>query len=229
VSEVESLAGLAGSRSQGYWLLSRLFLEPPDAGLLGDLQAAAATDSDVPALQADLVFLGEAVVEALRDPQAAAVEFTRRLTAVPRNSGEALPFASHVREGRTPGEATEQLQRRMGEWGYGAGLVAAVPVDQLGAVLRLMAILCHDERVAWLRGDGALAGECLLRQRELLTEHLVAWAPEYCQALAARAEHPYVQAIARLVASALPADAAVLESLCGQASADARQDCAAVH
>jgi TorA maturation chaperone TorD len=83
----------------------------------------------------------------------------------------------------------------------------------LGVELRLMALLCNDEREAWPNDASAAAGS-VMRQRELLSAHLANWAPDYCRQLAARAEHAYVQAIARLTASTLEADLAALDALC---------------
>lgn len=220
--DVEQFAAQAGFRCQGYWLLSRLFLEPPTPALLGDLQAALSEAAGDPsAAPADLASWRAAVAEALSDPQAAAVEFTRRLVLVSRESGESLPFESHHLERSSPGEATEQLLRRLAAWGYGAVLVDSAPPDHLGAELRLMALLCHDERGGWERNAPDAARQSLVRQRELLSAHLLRWAPDYCAALAARAEHSYLKAIAGLTASTLTADATALAEICEEAGAAA--------
>ena len=229
MSEVEQFAGQAGSRCQGYWLLSRLFLEPPTPALLADMQSAlASAEGESAALQADLAFTREAVAAASADLEGAAVEYTRRLVTVAKDSGEALPFEAHFLEGRSPGEATERLVRRMGAWGYRSELVESTPPDHLGAELRLMALLCNDEREAWL-GDQAFAVVILAQQRELLSAHLAKWAPEYCRALAGRAEHSYVQAIARITASSLEADVAAFEEICAAANAVAPEGRAALY
>lgn len=228
MSEVEQLAGQAGFRCHGYWLLSRLFLEPPTPALLADMQSAlASAEGESAALRADLAFTREAVAAASADPESAAVEYTRRLVAVAKDSGEALPFEAHFLEGRCPGEATDRLVRRMSAWGYRADLAESTPPDHLGAELRLMALLCNDEREAWL-GDRAFAVAILAQQRELLSAHLTLWVPEYCRGLAARAEHSYVQAIARLTASSLEADFAAFEEICVAANAAAPEGRAAL-
>lgn len=203
----------AGRRSQGYWLLSRLFLELPTPARLAELQdALAGVESDSKAFRADLAFLRDAVREAMAVPaaMAAAVEYTRRFVAVSRGSQQPLPFESHVREGCLPGAATENVRALAAEWGYGDVAPESGSPDHLGAELRLMALLCHDERTGWLTGDRARAIESLRRQGRFLDDHLAPWAPDYCTALAARAENNYVQAIARITASALRADIAAL-------------------
>lgn len=210
---MEQFAAGAGFRCQGYWLLSRLFLEPPNPALLADLREVQAAAEQSPALQTDIAFLQAAVEAAWADPEPAAVEYTRCLVTLSRGSGEKLPFESHWREGSSPGEATAKLLARMAEWGYGPVLALSAPPDHLGAELRLMALLCNEEREAWQRGDQGSAAQSLGRQHELLGTHLAGWAPGYCLDLAGRAENPYVQAIARLTASVLGDDLALLEEM----------------
>lgn len=221
MNEVAQLAEQAAFRCQGYWLLSRLFLEAPTPALLGDLHAAlASAEGGSPAQEADLAFLRRAVTAAAADPETAAVEFTRRFVAVPKDCGEPLPFESHVLDGQLPGPATEELVRRMAAWGYRSSLVEAAPPDHIGAELRLMSLLCHEEREAWLRGEPDSARQSLARENELLSQHLLRWIPDYCSTLASRSEHAYVQAIARLTVSTLAAEAAELATQAGERPAE---------
>lgn len=92
-------------------------------------------------------------------------------------------------------------------------------IDHLGAELRLMALLCHDECQAWKDGalDGAVAS--LRRQDTLLYTHLLQWAPDFCQGLAERAGHAYLQAMAGLTRQALIEDAEALAELSGEVDA----------
>ena len=216
----------AGQRSQGYWLLSKLFLEPPTPLRLVELQEAlAGAGGAAEPVQADLDFLRNVVSEVLSDSTAtaAAVEYTRRFVAVPRDSHEPLPFESHVREGCLPGEATERVRALAREWGFGEVAPESGSPDHLGAELRLMALLCLDERMAWATGDRASAIESLRRQSRFLADHLLQWAPDYCAALAARAENSYVQAIARIAASTLRADIEALDEMTRQVDHPAEQ------
>lgn len=206
----------AGRRSQGYWLLSRLFLELPTPARLAELHdALAGIENDSGLLRDDVAFLRDAVREAMTvpDAMAAAVEYTRRFVTVSKDSREPLPFESHVREGCLPGEATGNVRALAAEWGYGDVAPESGSPDHLGAELRLMALLCHDERTAWLTGDHALAIESLRRQNRFLEDHLAPWAPDYCTALATRSGNSYVQAIARITASTLRADVTALDEI----------------
>jgi TorA maturation chaperone TorD len=212
----------AGRRSQGYWLLSRLFLELPTPARLTELQdALACVENDSGLFRTDVAFLHDAVREAMTVPgaMAAAVEYTRRFVAASQGSQEPLPFESHIREGCLPGEATGNVRALAAEWGYGEVAPESGSPDHLGAELRLMALLCHDERTAWLTGDLALAIESLRRQSRFLNDHLAPWVPDYCAALATRAGNSYVQAIARITASTLRADVAALDEISRQVDA----------
>ena len=144
ISQATQFADQAERRSQGYWLLAKLFLEVPTAERL----------------------------QALRDPEATAVDFTRCLVNVNKESGEALPFEAHVRERRLPGEATEAMQLLSAECGYADVAPEAASPDHLGAELRLMALLCHDECQAWQTGALDAAVASLRRQNRLLGKHL---------------------------------------------------------
>lgn len=217
MSDVDELAAQAGARCQGYWLLSRLFLEPPAAAFLNEVQASlAAARSDSPALQADIAFLRAAVSDALQDSEAAAVAFTRYLVVVPKGSGETLPFESQFVRGRARESLNEDLHQKIAAWGYGAALALAAPPDHLGAELRLMAWLCNDEREAWQRGDPAAAMESLCRQMDLLSGHIVQWIPDYCRELCERAANTYLQGIARIATTTLGAEVELLNRVCSQ-------------
>jgi len=213
----------AGRRSEGYWLLSRLFLELPTPAGLAELRAALAnvkSDSDL--VRDDLLFLRNAVDDAMAVPAgavAAAVEYTRRFVAMPKGSQEPLPYESHVREGCLPGAATENIRALAAQWGYADVVPESGSPDHLGAELRLMALLCHDERTGWHTGDRTLAIESLRRQNRFLDDHLAQWAPAYCAALAARAENSYVEAVARITANLVRADVAALAEIFVQVDA----------
>ena len=212
----------AGRRSEGYWLLSRLFLELPTPAGLAELRAAlASVESDSDPLRTDIAFLRSAIDEAIAVPgaMAAAVEYTRCFVAMPQGSQEPLPYESHVREGRLPGEATANVYALAAQWGYADVAPESGSPDHLGAELRLMALLCHDERTGWHTGDRTLAIESLRRQNRFLDDHLARWAPDYCAAVAARAENTYVQAIARITANLVRADVAALAEIFQQVDA----------
>ena len=214
VSAVETLAQQAGRRSQGYWLLSCLFLDPPDATSLTELRDSLRESRAAGADGIDLAFLLEMVDGALATPDEAAVAFTRDLCLGDTARDGVLPFESHVREGKLPGDATEQVLAMMAEAGYEEVAPQAASPDHLGAELRFMALLCHAEHEAWLAGDDGNAIASLRMQKRFLQSHLALWVPGYCTALAGRTKNGYVRAIAQLTANRVSDDVEVLDEIC---------------
>ena len=107
----------------------------------------------------------------------------------------------------------------MAECGYSDIAPEAASPDHLGAELRLMALLCHDECQAWKTGALEAAVASLRRQNRLLGKHLEQWAPEFCRNLAQRSGNAYVQAMARLAAQALSEDVQALAERSGEVDA----------
>jgi TorA maturation chaperone TorD len=210
MTHISAMTEQAGRRSLGYWLLSRMFLEVPSADGLEDMRrmlGCHTTGDEVTELSCQ-------IDEALANPTEAAVAFTRHLVLADRKSGEPLPYEAHVLEGELPGESTSQVRQAMLAAGYGEVATEASSPDHLGAELRFMALLCHEEYVAWLDGNAGLAGITLQVQRRFLTEHLVRWAPGYCAALAERTGNGYLRAVAKLTAVTVNDDLTLLEDLC---------------
>jgi len=220
ISQATHFADQAERRSHGYWLLAKLFLELPTPDRLQALHTVLAplTEAQGP-LQQAISELFAALGQALRAPEATAVDFTRCLIVVDKESGEALPFEAHVRERRLPGDATEAMQLLSAECGYADVALEAASPDHLGAELRLMALLCHDECQAWKSGALDAAVASLRRQNRLLGNHLEQWAPDFCRRLAERSGNAYVQAMARLTRQALLEDVQVLAELSGEVDA----------
>jgi TorA maturation chaperone TorD len=209
MTDHSEFGALAQERSQGYWLLARLFLQVPDTAHLLALQTQlAAADAAI------LNDLRHEVEAALAVPDAAAVEFTRLLVIVSKASGEALPYESFAREGTVPGVATEQVLVCMADAGFAEVAPDAPSPDHIGAELKFMALLCYEENQAWDSGDLEGALQWLTRQRQFMANHLADWAVAYCVALETRAQHGYMKAVAALAASSLIADSGALEDVC---------------
>jgi len=213
MSGVAEGADEAAQRSQGYWLLSRLFLEVPTPAGLAELRDLLRNSA------ADAALLNAGVEDALADPDAAAVAFTRYLCIGDRGHSEPLPFESHVREGSLPGENTLHVAALMAGAGYEDVAPGAVSPDHLGAELRFMAFLCHAEHRARQDRDGAEVHAKLQLQQSFLHSHLGQWAPAYCSGLAGRAVNAYVRAIAAVTASTISGEIALIDELCRRAAA----------
>jgi TorA maturation chaperone TorD len=212
---------LAAQRAQRYWLLSRLFLEMPQDTFLMELDQALGLKCEVQP-EGDLRDLLDAVQHCLAtdeaEPQAAAIAFTRHLCL--GKKGELLPFEAYVREGKLPGDATEQVMVLMREAGFEDVAPEAASPDHLGAELRFMAFLCLAERDAWLSQESAQAARHLQAQRQLLREHLLQWIPNFCADLAQRASQAYVVAIARLTHASVVQDERALQAICSGLEAE---------
>lgn len=201
----------ANRRSLGYWILSGMFLEVPTAARVEELRRMLDGESAESGDVAELCRQLDAARFNLND---AAVAFTRHLVIGDKKHNEPLPYEAHIREGQLPGECTGQVREMMFEAGYGEIAADASSPDHLGAELRFMALLCRDENLAWAAESSAAVGRNLRLQHRFLSDHLARWAPAYCEALAERTTNGYLRAIARVTASSINDDLAILEDIC---------------
>jgi TorA maturation chaperone TorD len=216
-----ALADLAQRRSQTYWLLSRLVLEPPTGSLLQELGialAAAPVTSDVP-LGPETLALRDAVQQALRDLDAEPtlpVSHTRLLGGLAKTYGAPPPYESVLREDKLPGEATIAVTAAYLEAGFVPPVPEAGPADHLGAELRFLALLCHREHEAWAADERADAGAWIERERAFLDDHVLQWVPQHCEQVLALAATPYHRAMFTLIARACLIDRDDVEELAAQ-------------
>jgi TorA maturation chaperone TorD len=95
-----------------------------------------------------------------------------------------------------------------------AGLVPtdqAAPPDHLGVELRFLALLCHEEAVAWQRGADAEAAQLRQQQRDFLDRHLLRWAPAYFDLVQANTKHPFYLCLTSLARRVIAEDDMVIE------------------
>ncbi|MBI4184122.1 MAG: molecular chaperone TorD family protein [Proteobacteria bacterium] len=209
--EPASLAALARSRSQNYWLLARLFATPPDEALVIELRGAmrAGAPAGREPLSGDLAALRLALGGG--DPAGLAarlaVEYTRLFRGLKEGHGPAPPYESVHRESRLMGETTLAVMRAYNEAGFGTIDSALGPQDHIGAELRFMSMLCFDEGSAWDTGTSREAVVILGRERRFLDEHLLRWVPDYCRVLAKESREPAYAAIASLAGQEVSLDA----------------------
>ncbi len=195
---------IAAARSRTYWLLSRLLLEQPDRELLRELVGAADSDEDREQ-ENEVKVLREAAQAALASQSALTdlqVEYTRLLGSASKLGGAPEPYESVAREGRLFGASAEAVAARYADAGHQDLILDTGPPDHLGTELRFLALLCYREMQAWEDGDPDEAKELLDRQRAFLMQHVLAWAPAFCESLDAHAGHPFYAAVARLTAGA---------------------------
>ncbi len=87
------------------------------------------------------------------------------------------------------------------------------PPDHLGAELRFLALLCHEQCTAMSAGDAALALNWLERQRAFLDDHVLLWLPQHCGRIATFAATLYHRAMCELIANACRLDREDIEVL----------------
>jgi TorA maturation chaperone TorD/ferredoxin len=108
-------------------------------------------------------------------------EFTRLFLGPGRPV--AHPYESVYREGRTMGETTLDVRRRLVEEGMVPNS-QRLP-DHVGIELAFMAHLAAREALAWDAGEDDVAWRLLQQQETFLSEHLGAWLPQFCHRILA--------------------------------------------
>ena len=205
---LDELAAIAEDRSRIYWLLSQLFLNPPDEGLLAGLRSVAEARQPAPGdgLTATLVQLCEGLHEAAETDDLR-IECLRLFGGVREGYGPPPPFESLYREGRLFGESTESVIDHYRKNGYSLAYEETGPEDHLGIELKFLALLCYRERTAWNSGDTAGGRSCLAAERAFIEEHLQSWVPAYCEGLEKEASAAFYRAVAKLTAESIAFDA----------------------
>lgn len=133
-------------------------------------------------------------------------EFTRLFLGPGRPVAHA--YESVYREGRTMGETTLDVRRRLAEEGL-APEGQTLP-DHVGIELAFMAHLAAREALAWADDDEGAARGYLVQQESFLHDHLTAWLPQFCgRVLAGRPHAHYAELIDR-VESFVTADVELL-------------------
>lgn len=207
-----ALATLAEDRSRGYWLLSSLWLTRPDPGFIDSLRArldvaAKSVEDASPSFSA----LASATRLAEADPLA--VEYTRLFGGLARDYGPPPPFESVHRGSQPMGDVTLGVLRAYRQAGFGEIRPEAGPQDHIGVELEFLSLLCHDEAEAWKAGDTATALSRVKIERDFLDQHLLCWAPKYCEHVARESRAPFYAALARLTAEVLTESRALLAEI----------------
>jgi putative dimethyl sulfoxide reductase chaperone len=206
-------AEAAAARSAVYWLFADLFLTCPDeasvARLRGSIAPAAEPGSTNPMIE-ELATLRDALPANSAGISALAVEYTRLFGALSKSYGPPPPYETVHRGSSLSTDATAAV----GEFYAAAGLVPtdqAAPPDHLGVELRFLALLCHEEAVAWQRGADAEAAQLRQQQRDFLDRHLLRWAPAYFDLVQANTKHPFYLCLTSLARRVIAEDDMVIE------------------
>jgi TorA maturation chaperone TorD len=204
---MDELGILAEERSRIYWLLSRFFLAPPDAGFLAELDVEPNTVSagEPDAIDTALTQLQRSLRTV--SPQELQAEHLRLFGGIREGYGPPPPYESLHREGRLQGMSTESVVAYYRRNGLSLAGEMAGPEDHLGIELKFLALLCHEESRRWRDGNVAGGHAALTAEQGFLADHLQAWAPAYCQHVQASTPSPFYRAVADLTAASIEQDA----------------------
>ena len=217
----------ADSRSRSYGFLAWLFLETPDTAFIERM-----LDADIASYVASLATGGSshpfitAGLEEMRGWLAAhshqspeqlrtllAVQETWLFKGMAPGYGPPPPYETVYRRPGAGADAETMLNLRR-YYREAAAELSPDPrerLDHLGMELDFMRFLCEEESRLWGSGDAGEAARYRRIQRRFLVEHLVAWAPEYCQRILAERCESFFHGVVKVLSGFLAEDTALLE------------------
>lgn len=77
-------------------------------------------------------------------------------------------------------EARDQVVETYRAEGFRRSNGVNLPEDHIGFELEFMACLCRKEAAALAAADAAAAGAAFIAQQAFLSDHLLAWVPQFC-------------------------------------------------
>ena len=83
-------------------------------------------------------------------------------------------------------------------------------IDYLGLELDLMRLLCEEERRCWELGETVAVGDFRILQQRFLREHLLCWAPNFCETMLSHATNGFYQGVSQLLLGFLESEAMIL-------------------
>lgn len=191
---------LAADRAQSWWLLSRLFLERPESGLLQDLLADLAEVPDGSGLDSEVQALRQCLEgEELQTLQQRLLpEYTRLFRGIKEGFGPPPPFESLYRGEGLMSHATQSARDQYLEAGFGEIAPEAGPQDHLGVELRFLSLLCYREAEGWEAGDPDQALTRRDAQMCFLEQHLMGWLPDFARRIGVESQEPFYRAVVDL-------------------------------
>ena len=217
----------AQSRAAIYGFLAWLFLEQPDADFvtrlledevqdsINSLSSKIALDSRMlDGLKLMRLSLMNGEFRTMEDLcRALAIEHTRLMRGIGSSYGPPPPYESLYRSSETGDDHSCLLQ--LTEFYHTAQV--AVPaedaerVDYLGLELDLMRLLCEEECHSLEQGNRMEADHYSVLQQHFLVEHLLAWAPRFCESFMAHTPKGFYHGVALLLLGFLEAEAAIVD------------------
>ncbi len=206
--EMEDLDIEAMARGAVYGLLSRMFLMPPDTGLVNSLK-----DEFIPSLRELNVMtkpdtmtgglerlrlllsdLSEGDDEKLL--MTLASDFTLLIRGIRPKDSPPPPYEGLYRGELLFGEATKKVMDEYGAFEVGPlGQYEGEPPDHIGLELAFMQFLCTQEAEGWKKGDEDRVQNAVTAQERFLSEHLGSWIGSLHEKVSARDETGFYSAV----------------------------------
>lgn len=218
MSDADAGSAPALARAEGYWFLADLVARPPTAESLARLGAelpVASNEDHAEVKVADLMrqLRGAATGS---PPEAVAgrlgPEHARLFGGLHPDYGPPPPFESVYRGGQFMGDVTLAVVQAFADAGMGPLDESLGPCDHLASELKFMAALCVRESEAWGADGDAAAEPWLLRQRDFLRQHLLAWLPDWEAAIRSATDEAYFLHLAALACAAVRSDKALIDA-----------------
>lgn len=200
----------AEKRAQAYWFLASLIATPLSGDVLQRLVGAAGEppgdEGDKGGVAAELISALAGEGHSARLAERLAVEHARLFLGLREGHGLPPPYESWWREGCLIGVSTRGVAAAYVDTGFEDPSWCG-PCDHLASELRFLASLCHAEAEAHSSGQAAEARWASDRQAEFLTQHLLAWVPDYCARVIEEAREPFYRGLAQAISGLLTAGA----------------------
>ena len=121
-----------------------------------------------------------------------------------------LPYESWWVDGKLMGESLLKVKRDYRKEGIVKARDYAEPEDHIAFELKFMHYLCEEELAAV---NGERLKECLNTQKDFLTDHILIWVPDFCDALYKCELSEFYKCIAKLTKGFFLFEAAVIDEL----------------
>lgn len=199
--------------AQAAWLLATLLRHPPTVEQLHSIRAAG-SDGGIEGFSRSIEREDDLESSTLR----LRIEHLRLFGGLREGYGPKPPYESLWREGQMLADCTVALSELFYRAGY-SRQASGVPADHLCEEFYFKAALLNGE--ADMRSKGDLSGaEALARiRRQLDTEHLLQWVPQYAKELALQTPEPFFKALAEALLVGVGSDTLGHNQVAGEANA----------
>jgi len=214
---MENHQNLAAYRSSLYGLLSSVYLQIPDTGILGLPWNAAAKLLEFP--QVGTTRFREGSEEALKEIENGlklvhpylskkvhafekdflnlSKDWTHLFRGVDKR-GPLPPYESLYRTGKLQEKPAQDIHRLFSKMGVHVPEEWHQPLDYIGVELDFMRLLCEKEREGWEKHGGDSILEVVKIEESFLENHVGLWIFSFCEKMMEQAREDFYQGIARL-------------------------------